>query len=262
MARLRSYAHRPPHLGPYPLEKLARLHRCPPLGDLPAEPALSFRRPKDPQSIVNAMRQYQATLDATREGLIKREIAEIPTDPQERANHLKSFGYFCDASMVGICEIPPECWRDAPLENPDVDDLAAKLRTHQPKSLAAGIDVIMAGLRAAMDAPPTDCSHHTHAIVFLYDHPRAPKPDEAGCDWLDNALAHRACLRGSETAVSLAAYIRSLGYQARAHSAMASDVHMNRLAVKAGLAAIRDGRAVNPFLVVILACRWSQRRLI
>ena len=248
MARLRSYAHRPPHLGPYPLENLARLHRCPPLGDLPAEPALSFRRPKDPQSIVNAMRQYQATLDATREGLVKREIAEIPTDPQERANHLKSFGYFCDASMVGICEIPLECWRDAPLENPDVDDLAAKLRTHQPKSLAAGIDVIMAGLRAAMDAPPTDCSHHTHAIVFLYDHPRAPKPDEVGCDWLDNALAHRACLRGSETAVSLAAYIRSLGYQARAHSAMASDVHMNRLAVKAGLAAIRDGRAVNPFL--------------
>ncbi|MBV1867388.1 MAG: 2Fe-2S iron-sulfur cluster binding domain-containing protein [Marinosulfonomonas sp.] len=248
MARLRSYANRPPHLGPYPLEKLARADTCPPLGKLSAQAPLSFRRPNDPLSIVNAMREYQATLDATRDGLIKREVAQIPANPQDRANHLKSFGYFCDAAMVGICEIPPECWRATPVNNPDVDDLAAKLRSHQPKSLAAGIDVIMAGLRAAMDTPPGDCSHHTHAIVFLYDHPRAPKPNEAGCDWLDDTLAHRACLRGAETAVSLASYIRSLGYGARAHSATASDVHRNRLAVKAGLAVIRDGQVENPFL--------------
>ncbi len=27
-----------------------------------------------------------------------------PDDPMERANHLKAFGYFSDASMVGVAE--------------------------------------------------------------------------------------------------------------------------------------------------------------
>ena len=67
---------------------------------------LSFRRADDPASIVNAMQDYQAMLDATRDGMVKKETAEIPDDLQERANHLKSFGYFCDADMVGTCEIP------------------------------------------------------------------------------------------------------------------------------------------------------------
>ena len=43
-------------------------------------------------------------LDATREGIVKPERAKIPDDPDERARHLKSFGYYCDSAMVGICE--------------------------------------------------------------------------------------------------------------------------------------------------------------
>ncbi|MGR3661296.1 MAG: 2Fe-2S iron-sulfur cluster-binding protein [Paracoccaceae bacterium] len=248
MARLLSYANRPMHLGGYPSEKLTRSKTIPPIHTLDPEKPLSFRRPDEPLSIVNAMQEYQAMLDATRDGLIKKEIAVIPSDPSERSAHLKSFGYFCDASMVGICEITPDCWRDEPLVNPDVVRLAEKLQTTQTKSLAAGIDVVMAGIRSAMRAPPSDCHAHTHAIVFLYDYPRAPAPDEAGCDWLTDALEHRACLRGIETAVTLANYIRVLGYPARAHSSAASDVQMNRLAVLAGLATIQNGKATNPFL--------------
>ncbi|MGJ8585403.1 MAG: 2Fe-2S iron-sulfur cluster-binding protein [Marinosulfonomonas sp.] len=248
MARVLSYAKRPVHLGPYPLEKLARSDTAPILSALAPTPVLSFRRPQDPRSIVNAMQEYQAMLDATRDGLIKKETAEIPTDLTERANHLKSFGYYCDASMVGICEIPQEAWRDTPLENPDVSRLAEKISTMQPKSLAAGVDIIMAGLREAMRAPATECRHHSHAIVFLYEHQRAPETGELGSDWIQEAQDHRACLRGIETAVSLASYIRVLGYEARAHSAAASDVHLNRLAVQAGLAVVKDDSAVNPFL--------------
>ncbi len=250
MTRLFSYAKRPMHLGAYPLEKLARSAQAPDLSALPIELPLSFRRPDDPLSIVNAMQEYQAMLDATRVGLVKKERAVIPVDLTERSNHIKSFGYFCDASMVASCEIPATAWRDSPVQNPDVDRLADKLRTMQPKTLAAGIDVIMAGLRESMNAPPTDCKHHTHAIVFMYDNPREPNANENGCDWLTDALAQRACLRAAETAVTLASYIRSLGYEARAHSGAATDVHMNRLAVQSGLAIIDEGQAISPFLEI------------
>ncbi len=234
------------HFGPFPLEALDR-QEVVDLAGLPAMKGLSFRRPEDPASIVNAMQDYQAMLDATRDGMIKREMSEIPDDLRERSNHLKSFGYYCDASMVGVCAIPDEAWLTTPLANPDVDRLADKLRTIQPKSLAAGIDVIMAGLRDSMALPPVDCRHHTHALVFLYDHPRAPKTSEKGTTWIKDALPQRACLRGMETAVTLASYIRTLGYDARAHSMAASDVHLGALACQAGLVALEDGALLSPF---------------
>ncbi|NSX54628.1 reductive dehalogenase [Parasulfitobacter algicola] len=247
MGKLFSYRNRPVHLGGYPLEKLKRMVAVDTSGLGPMQ-GLSFRRPDDPLSIVNAMQDYQAMLDATRDGLINKETAEIPVSQEERAQHLKAFGYYCDAAMVGICEIPQDAWLDDPLHNPDVDRLAQKIETMQPKTLAAGIDVIMAGLRESMRAPPAECRHHTHAIVFLYDHPRAPGQAEVGGDWIQDALPHRACLRGMETAVTLANYIRTLGWDARAHSAAASDVHLDKLTVQAGLAIVQDGRTVNPFV--------------
>jgi len=246
MLKLRTYHDRPMHLGPYPLEQLRRIAQVD-LTGLPAMVPLSFRRADSPKSIINAMQDYQAMLDATRDGLVKRELAEIPADRTERANHLKAFGYFCDASMVGVCAIPDTAWLNAPMVNPDVDRLADKLRGMQPKSLAAGIDVIMAGLRESMALPPVDCRHHTHALVFLYDHPRAPTEGEQGTDWIKDALPQRACLRGMETAVTLASYIRTLGYEARAHSMASSDVHLGALAALAGLVAQEDGTLTNPF---------------
>ncbi len=234
------------HLGPFPLETLKRQSNVDPAGLPPMEP-VTFRRSDEPRSIVNAMQDYQAMLDATRDGMVKKEIAEIPIDPQERADHLKAFGYYCDASMVGTCKLTPEAWLEAPLVNPDVDRLAGKLRTMQTKTLAAGIDVIMAGLRESMALPPVDCRHHTDAIVFLYDHPRPPKTGELGTDWISDALPQRACLRGMETAVTLASYIRTLGYDARAHSMAASDMHLGALAASAGLVAMESGQLLNPF---------------
>ncbi|MEL6838830.1 MAG: reductive dehalogenase domain-containing protein [Pseudomonadota bacterium] len=246
MLKLRSYKSRPVHLGPFPLEKLVRQSTIDVRG-LPPFVPVSFRRPEDPLSIVNAMQDYQAMLDATRDGMVKREIAEIPSDLEGRAQHLKAFGYYCDASMVGVCTISPEVWLDTPVVNPDVDRLAEKLRVMQPSSLAAGIDVIMAGLRESMALPPADCRHHTHALVFLYDHPRDPRADEPGTAWIRDVQPQRTCLRGAETAVTLANYIRTLGYEARAHSMAAADVHLGALAALAGLVALEDGRLVNPF---------------
>ncbi|MEM9798656.1 MAG: NAD-binding oxidoreductase, partial [Pseudomonadota bacterium] len=246
--RLFSDKTRPVHQGPYPLERLGRRADLLDLSDVPPLPPLSFRRPDAPTSIVNAMAEYQAMLDAIRDGLVNRVVADCPDDPLERANHLKAFGYFNDASMVGICRLPEDAHLDEPRRNPDIDRLAEDLRTKQTKTLASGIDVIMAELKESMEAPPTSIARHTHAIVFLYEMPRDPRGDEPGTDWIAEAQDHRACLRATETAVVLANYLRVLGNEARAHSAATTDVNLNVLTVAAGLATVENGVLTNPYL--------------
>ena len=44
-------------------------------------------------------------LDAIRDGLVNKTEAEIPAALGERSAHLKAFGYFNDAAMVGICAL-------------------------------------------------------------------------------------------------------------------------------------------------------------
>ena len=238
--KLFSYRQRPFHLGPYPLERLPRSERAAELGAVPPMQALSFRR-QDSSSLVNAMRRYQAMLDAIRDGLVKQERATIPGDPGERSRHLKSFGYYQDASQAGICRIVPDMWLEQPIVNPDIGELAELLRTQQTKTLAAGIDVIMAELKQSMSAAPASATHHTHAIVYLYEYPRDPGEKEPGCDWLRDAQAERACIRAAETAAVLSNYIRLLGYEARGHSPACSDIDLNKLAVAAGLAQVVQG---------------------
>jgi len=238
---------RPVHLGPYPLERLAR-RDAPVLDGLPPARPLAVRRPDAPADLVNAMAEYQAMMDAIRDGLVNRARAEIPADPQERTNHLKAFGYFSDAAMAGACRLPRDALLAEPWHNPDINRLAEDLRTRQTKTLASGIDLIMADLKESMEAPPSTIEGHTHALVFLYDHPRDPDPSEPGADWLADAQAHRACLRASETAVVLANYIRLLGWDAKAHTGTSSDVDLNRLAVEAGLATPEDGQLTNPYV--------------
>ena len=99
--RLFSSKSRPVHYGSYPLHRLKRADRY---GDLATAftPEIRFSRPEDPHSIVNAMADHQAMLDTIRDGLVNGVQSDIPDDPEERSNHLKSFGYFNDASMVGV----------------------------------------------------------------------------------------------------------------------------------------------------------------
>ena len=97
---------RPVHMGPYPNERLARVDGLADLTRVPAMQQLSYQRDTDPRSVINAMREHQAMLDAIRDGLINTAVAEAPTDPQVRADHLKAFGYFADAAIVGVCKLP------------------------------------------------------------------------------------------------------------------------------------------------------------
>ncbi len=246
--RFFSSKRRPMHLGPYPLERLARLRSAPNLETIPRMTPVSFRRPEAPLSIVNAMSEYQAMLDAIRVGLVSKARSACPDDPRERADHLKAFGYFSDASMVGACALPNGAQLHRPLRNPDIGRLAEALRTRQTKTLASGIDLIMADLKESMEAPATSIDGHGHAIVYLYEFPRDPVAEEPGSEWLMGAQEARACLRASETAVVIANYLRLLGFDARAHTGSSSDVDLHRLAVAAGLATVEDGKLTAPYI--------------
>ncbi|MDA7965584.1 reductive dehalogenase [Ruegeria sp.] len=248
MTKIFSTKNRPVHLGSYPLERLERLSVLPDLSATSATKPLSFHRPEHPESIVNAMGEFQAMMDAIRDGFVNKEIAAIPADPIERANHLKAFGYYNDASMVGTGPLRADMFLDAPRRNPDIERLAHALKTRQTKTLASGIDMIMADLKESMEAQPGPVTHHTHAIVFLYEHLRDPRADEPGSDWIMDAQDHRACLRATETAVVIANYIRLLGYDARAHTSTTTEVDLNKLAVAAGLVSAEDGELVAPWL--------------
>lgn len=254
MTRLFSTRSRPPHLGPYPLERLQRNNvkenfgQYTDLTNVPAFVPLSFKDDSAPENIVNAMSEYQALLDAIRIGLTNKQLAECPNDLQERANHIKSFGYFCNASMIGICEIPDSARLAKPYRNEDVDRLAEDLKTRQTKTLASGIDMIMADLRESMQAPPSSIDNHTHAIVFLYEYPRDPWDDEPGTEWINNAQACRASLRSAETSVVIANYLRLLGYESRSHTASMAEVELNQLTVCAGLATVVNNELHNPYI--------------
>ncbi|WP_420004338.1 reductive dehalogenase [Arenibacterium sp. LLYu02] len=245
--RFFSSRHRPVHLGPFQLERLKRQGEVEFTG-VPACVPLNFRRPGQPASIVNAMGEYQAMMDAIRDGLVNGARAEIPADLRERSDHLKAFGYFADAAMVGIGPMTEGARLQRPFRNPDIDRLAEDLKTRQTKTLASGIDMIMADLKDALQAPPTTIGAHKHAIVFLYERPRDLRPGEPGGDWIDGAEAYRACLRSAETAVVIANYIRLLGWDAKAHTQTSSDVDFNRLAVAAGLLRMEEGQLVAPYI--------------
>ncbi|QFT73856.1 reductive dehalogenase [Ruegeria sp. THAF33] len=246
--RFFSDKNRPVHMGRYPLERLTRQDTMPDLSRVPTMGELSFHRPERPDSIVNAMGEFQAMLDAIRDGLVNPIASEIPSDPQERANHLKAFGYFNDASMIGCGPLPSDALLDEPRRNPDIDRLAHALRTRQTKTLASGIDLIMADLKDSMEAAPKPIDDHRHAIVFLYEHNRDPDPSEPGADWIIDAQDHRACLLATENAVVIANYIRLLGFDARTHSVMSSEVDLGKLAVAAGLASVEGDQLVAPWL--------------
>ena len=246
--RFFSTKNRAPHLGPYPLERLRRTDVLPDLSQIPLAKPLSFNDLNTPHSLVNAMSDYQAMMDVIRDGVVNPEPAEAPTDPQERADHLKAFGYFQDASMVGICHLHDDAILPSPRYNADVERLAQDIRTKQTKTLASGIDEIMASLRESLDRPASSIAAHTHAIVILDEHMRAPRKDEPGAEWIMNAQDHRSALRATETAVILSSYLNALGHPAKAHTATSSDVDAGRLAVAAGLATLENGQLCVPWL--------------
>jgi reductive dehalogenase len=233
--RLFSYKDRPVHLGPYPLEKLTRRNGAPDLSAVPSMLRVDFDLP-DALSIAHAMKPYVAMFDVVRDGAVAAVVAEVPADATARSHHVKAAGYYFDASMMGVCALSREALLAEPLRNPDVSAMAQALQRSQPTSFAAGMDTILADVMDAARKQHGPITHHTHAIVVLVEHPRDPRPDEPGTDWIVGTQTQRAALLAAQTAVLLSSYLRMLGFEARSHTASCSEVDLNVLAVAAGLA--------------------------
>jgi reductive dehalogenase len=246
--RLFSYRNRPVHLGPFPLERLSRQPTLPDLGAMAPMQALSFDD-ANCESLSHAMSRYIAMFDLVRDGAVNAVPAQVAADPAERARHLKAAGYYFDASMLACCRLPARSLLAAPIRNPHVAALGAELRASQPKSFAAGMDMILADVLESAATVHGEVRAgdpaHAHALVILIEYPRDPRPGEPGCDWIAGTQAQRAAVLAAQTAVLLSTYLRLLGHAARAHSATCSDVDLTRLALAAGLVG-SDGR--NPYI--------------
>ena len=246
-ARFLSNRNRDFSLGPFPAERLARVDTVPDLRAVPVFSGIDFAETEgQPRTLRSALSEYQAMLDAVRDGFVAPAEAECPADPIERARHMKSFAYFQDAPAVGVAALSSDMWLSQPIQNPETARLAQTLKTGQVKSLASNIDAIMAELKEGLDAPLGKTQQHTHALVLLYPHAREARPDEAGYGYINGAQAQAAGLRATETAVILASYLRVLGFEARAQSCSSTNIDLNHLAVRSGLAVVDQGRLVSP----------------
>ena len=245
-SRFFSDKNRPVHLGPFPLERLSR-GELPDLAAIPIDAEVTLKS-ETAGALLNAMADHQAMMDAIRDGLVNKIKSEIPNDLSERSDHLKAFAYFNDASMVGIGPLPELARRPVALRNPEIDRLAHDLSTQQTKTLASGIDMIMADLKESMAAPPTSIDAHISTITILNEAPREPWREEPGADWLEGASLPTAALRAAETAVVLANYLRLLGWDARAHTVTSSDVYLGRLGVASGLLSLEGQNLEAPYI--------------
>ena len=89
---------------------------------------------------------------------------------------------------------------------------------------------------------------HSHALVILTAEGRAIEPDNPAHAWLQGAQGEIARLRAMEIAVCIAGQIRAMGHPAQAHCAGRSRVHLEALAVLAGVARRKGERLASPFL--------------
>jgi reductive dehalogenase len=233
--KLFSRRRRAPHLGPYKMENIKRVARPTTRIDDEAVPRMPKRanffsralagdlgekaRRERPRfvakiPIARAMgKMCQAHLPL-HDGKVAEIKAPIPDDPLDVANHIKSLCYFLDADIVGICEVPDYAWYSHDEDGNEIHP------------------------------------YHKYAIVILVDQGFATLDAASGDDWISNAQSFRGYMHGSTIGCVAADYIRQLGWPARAHTNLDSDVLHIPLILQAGLGELsRIGEVVlNPFL--------------
>jgi ferredoxin len=101
---------RPYHLGPFPLERLAR-----DAGLLEDEINATRRSRREAGAFADgafaaAVDKYHGIFHSLRADDPAPARAPVPDDLARRAVDLKGAAYFLNASQVGICELPESCW--------------------------------------------------------------------------------------------------------------------------------------------------------
>jgi len=149
------------------------------------------------------------------DGPVIPQTAPGTDDPAVNARHIKETAYFLRSDLVGICELP-----------------SYAVYSH---SMATGAPVEL---------------DHKYAIAIMVDQDWKTADAGYGNDWISNSMSFLAYSTSGFIACILAAYIRRLGYPARAHHARNYQVLVPPILLMAGLGEMsRIGDAVlNPFL--------------
>ncbi|MGE0736860.1 MAG: reductive dehalogenase domain-containing protein [Alphaproteobacteria bacterium] len=136
----------------------------------------------------------------------------------------------------------------APAPAPVPNDVA--VRANNLKSHAYFLDASLVGTCELEDRDwiDTPVANHRYALVFLIEFGREPNAGEPGAAWIAGSNVARTDLRATELAVVLSGYIRAMGFAAQGHAAGATAVHLERLAIKAGLARRNGDALAAPFL--------------
>jgi reductive dehalogenase len=123
-------------------------------------------------------------------------------------------------------------------------------RAENLKASAYFLDAAIAGCCSVdrTDWPDSQPPDHAYAFVFAVEFGRVPKPGQPGHGWIAGTNRRRTDMRCSEIAAVLSGYLRALGFDARGHVAGSTDLDIGKLAVRAGVARVVDGKLVAPFL--------------
>ena len=152
--------------------------------------------------MAGAFREYIDLFDRMRLGDPAPGQAPIPSDPQERADHLKAACYNLDVSMTATCAIPEQ----AILAEPIINESLA--RGQEKEYLAGSAANVLAETtvkegREAWQRSLEDAKkefNHGYALVLLVEYTREPDPDAESEAWLVGTQAQRAGVRVAETA--------------------------------------------------------------
>ena len=132
--KLFSYKDRPVHLGRYPQEELTRTDA--PVDFSAVPPMRRLREKHDPESIAHSIHRFLALMDSVRDGDDVHAPAEIPADPKERAEHLKSAACYFDAALVSTCGIEKAHFLAEPISNSGVADSRRELEAQEVPSVS------------------------------------------------------------------------------------------------------------------------------
>ncbi len=228
-------SHRPWHLGRFPMERITRVERPTTLivedevermparhnmfvraraGDLGARPQKEVARfiPKAPHGMASS--EMLNRLVALQYGDVAETKAPGLDDPAANAAAVKALGHFLGADMTGTCQVPTHAWYSHHADGTEIE------------------------------------ACHDNGIVFVLDQGYETMEGASGDDWVSGAQSMRAYLRASIIACTLAAHIRSLGWDAKAHTARLDEVNHIPLLLEAGIGELsRIGELVlNPFV--------------
>ncbi len=180
-----------------------------------------FRRfvPKHP--ISGAIAWMRDNMRPFRDGNMTKSKAPLPDSSEAITRHIKETAYFLRSDAVGVCELPAYAVYSHQFSFKDMD----------------------AGER------PLELDH-THAIAVLIDQDDRTNQAFSGSDWISNSMSMMSYATSGFVAITLAEYIRRLGYSAKAHYAPYYDLMVPPILLMAGLGEMsRMGDTVlHPFM--------------